>query len=74
MWGTCFLESQGRGQPDKFVHYAKTASSPECDKRVDGRSELNLYERVGLPVALSRSGDSNFRLNIMFPAVGGKAY
>lgn len=65
-----FWRSRGGAQPDKFVHYAKTASSPECDKRVDGRSELNLYERVGLPLALSRSRDSKFRLNIMFPAVG----
>lgn len=65
-----FWRSRGGAQPDKFVHYAKTASSPECDKRVDGRSELNLYERVGLPMNLTRLGDNNFRLNIMFPAIG----
>ncbi|MDR1706368.1 MAG: hypothetical protein LBR46_00015 [Prevotella sp.] len=65
-----FWRCRGGAQPNKFCHYTKMASSPECDKRVDGRSELNLYERVGLPMSLIRLGESNFRINIMFPAIG----
>jgi len=67
-----FWSSRGGIQPDKFSHYTKMTSSPECDKRVDGRSELNLYERVGLPMSLIRLGESNFRINILFPAIGEK--
>ena len=43
--------SSGR-LPDFFSHYARTDSSPECDKRVDGRSDLYIYERTGLPLYL----------------------
>ena len=45
--------SKGGNQPNKFKHPPRTETSPECDKRVDGRSDLYLYERVGLPVYLS---------------------
>lgn len=55
-----------------FRHPNRTETSPECDKRVDGRSELYLYERVGLPVFLSRSSENSFQLSISFPAVGSK--
>ena len=64
--------SKGGNQPNKFKHPPRTETSPECDKRVDGRSELYLYERVGLPVFLSRLAGNNFQLAISFPAVGSK--
>ena len=67
-----FWVSKGGNQPNKFKHPPRTATSPECDKRVDGRSDLYLYERVGLPVYLSRLAGSSFQLAISFPAVGGK--
>lgn len=52
-----FWRSRGGSQPDKFCHYTKTSSSPECDKRVDGHSGLNLYQRVGLSVYLQCTGE-----------------
>lgn len=64
--------SKGGNQPNKFKHPPRTENSPECDKRVDGRSDLYLYERVGLPLHLTRISDSNFQLAISFPAIGSK--
>lgn len=64
--------SKGGNQPNKFKHPPRTETSPECDKRVDGRSSLYLYERVGLPVFLTRPSESSFQLAISFPAVGSK--
>ena len=65
-----FWSSRGGSQPNKFSHYNKTEQTPECDKRVDGRSGLNLYERVGLPVYLAIRAGNQFSLMIGFPAVG----
>lgn len=65
-----FWRSRGGSQPDKFSHYKRTEGTPECDKRVDGCSMLNLYERVGLPVYLTVRAAGQFCLNIGFPAVG----
>lgn len=67
-----FWRKRGGAQPNKFCHYTRTVASPECDKRVDGKSELNLYQRVGLPMCLSRSGESQFSIHILFPAIGEK--
>ena len=64
--------SKGGNQPNKFKHPPRTETSPECDKRVDGRSDLYLYERVGLPVFLTRPSENSFQLAISFPAVGSK--
>lgn len=64
--------SKGGNQPNKFKHPPRTETSPECDKRVDGRSDLYLYERVGLPVFLSRLAGNSFQLSISFPAIGSK--
>lgn len=64
--------SKGGNQPNKFKHPPRTETSPECDKRVDGRSDLYLYERVGLPVFLSHPSENSFQLAISFPAVGSK--
>lgn len=58
--------------PDRFSHYKKTEYTPECDRRVGGYSEMNLYERVGLPIYLTVRPDTQFCLNIGFPAVGGQ--
>ena len=42
-----FWRSRGGKKPcDEFSHYTKTERSPECDKRVDGRSDLNLYNEL----------------------------
>lgn len=68
-----FWRASGGSHSCHFYHKARTATTPECDKRVDGRSELNIYERVGLPVYLSRSNANGFQLNIAFPAIGETA-
>lgn len=64
--------SKGGNQPNKFKHPPRTETSPECDKRVDGRSDLYLYERVGLPVFLMHITENSFQLGISFPAVGNR--
>lgn len=65
-----FWRSRGGMQPDKFSHHKRTEGTPECDKRANGRSKLNLYEHVGLPVYLTVRSINHFCLNIGFPAVG----
>lgn len=67
-----FWRSKGGSHPNQFYHKVKTERSPECDKRVDGRSGLSLYERVGLPLYLENVG-GRYQLSIGFPAVGEKA-
>lgn len=67
-----FWSSRGGLLPDRFSHYKRTEQTPECERRVDGYSELNLYERVGLPVFLTVKFGSQFCLNIGFPAIGGQ--
>lgn len=66
-----FWRAAGGAHCSHFYHKVKTARSPECDKRVDGRSGLNLYERVGLPIFLSDIGGS-FQLCMGFPALGSR--
>ena len=59
-----FWHCRGGRLPDFFSHHAKTESSPECDKRVDGRSDLYIYERTGLPLYLSLKYGDVSSLNI----------
>ena len=66
-----YWRAGGGSHYSHFYHKVKTARSPECDKRVDGRAGLNLYERVGLPLFLSNVGGS-FQLSIGFPALGAR--
>ncbi len=65
-----YWRSRGGAHPNQFYHKIKTERSPECDKRVDGRAGLYLYERVGLPVFLTRNSSEQYQLNLGFPAVG----
>lgn len=65
-----YFRDQGGTHPSHFYHQEKTDKSPECDKRVDGRSELSLNERVGLPLYLVRIHGNTFQLNIGFPPLG----
>ena len=69
---TVYWRAQGGTHSSHFFHKTKTETTPECDKRVDGRSELFIYERVGLPLYLSSVGRI-FQLNIGFPSVGNDA-
>lgn len=65
-----YWRSRGGSNPDVFYHKEKTDRSPECDKRVDGRSELSLSQRVGLPLYLSRESEGVYLLNLAFPSLG----
>ena len=65
-----FWHCRGGHLPDFFSHHKKMDSSPECDKRVDGRSDLYVYERTGLPLYLSHKYGDVYSLNIAFPAIG----
>lgn len=65
-----FWRSRGGQQPDVFYHQKKTDFSPECDKRVDGNSDLYIYERTGLPIYITHKYGDLYNLNIAFPALG----
>lgn len=57
-----------------FAHNKKTDRSPECDKRVDGRSDLSLNQRVGLSLYLSHEFNGVFNLNLVFPSLGTQLF
>ena len=62
----------GQHNVSHFYHKEKTSRTPECDKRVDGCSELTISQRVGLPLFITQIGAENFQLCIGFPALGSK--
>ena len=67
-----FFRNKGGKKPSQFYHQEKTEKTPECDKRVDGRSELSLSQRVGLPVYITRTKTNYYNLCIGFPAFSEK--
>lgn len=67
-----FFRAKGENHPNQFYHQEKTDRTPECDKRVDGRSNLTISQRVGLPLFITQISKGNFQLNIGFPALGVK--
>lgn len=69
---TVFFRAKGGNHPNQFYHQKKTDKTPECDRRVDGRSNLTLSQRVGLPLYITQISTGIFQLNIGFPALGIK--
>lgn len=69
--GQVFWRSRGGSNPDMFYHEKKTDFSPECDKRIDGKSGLYLYQRIGLPMYICKSG-CGWKLELGFPALGNE--
>lgn len=67
-----YFRTKGGKHPNQFYHQDKTDRTPECDKRVDGRSELTLSQRVGLPIYLTGIISGHYQLNIGFPALGAE--
>ena len=68
-----FFRAKGGNQHhNQFYHQKKTDRTPECDKRVDGRSNLTISQRVGLSLFITQISKGNFQLNIGFPALGVK--
>ena len=65
-----YFRNKGGNHPSQFYHQEKTERTPECDRRVDGRSELSLSQRVGLPLFLTGTLTGQFQLSIGFPALG----
>lgn len=67
-----FYRKKGGNQPNKFYHQKRNDRTPECDRRVDGRSNLTISQRLGLPLFITQISTGNFQLNIGFPALGNK--
>jgi hypothetical protein len=67
-----FFRAKGGNHPNQFYHQEKNDRTPECDKRVDGRANLSVSQRVGLPVFITKISPGNFQLSIGFPALGIK--
>lgn len=65
-----YFRDRGGSHPSQFYHQEKTERTPECDRRVDGRSELSLSQRVGLPLFLTGIVKNRFQLSVGFPALG----
>lgn len=51
-------------QKSYFAHYMKSDSNKDCDLRVDGNSNLTIYERLGIPLYLTKSKMNGYELNI----------
>ena len=65
---TVFFRAKGRGE---FYHQKQIEGiTPECDKRVDGRSGLSLYERTGLSTYIIHDAEKRYCLGISFPPLG----
>lgn len=64
---TVFFRAKGDGE---FYHQKQKENTPECDKRVDGRSGLSLYERTGLSMYIVRDTSERYCLGISFPPLG----
>lgn len=65
---TVFFRAKDRGE---FYHQTRIEGiTPECDKRVDGRSGLSLYERTGLSMYIVPDIGKRYRLGISFPPLG----
>ena len=67
-----FFRAKGGKKPNQFFHQKRTDRTPECDRRVDGRSNLSISQRVGLPIFITQISSGNFQLSIGFPALGIK--
>ena len=65
-----YFRAKGGNKPSHFYHQEKDNRTPECDRRVDGRSQLSLSERIGLPVYLTTLVPGAFHISIGFPAIG----
>lgn len=65
-----FFRAKGGNHPNQFFHQEKTDGTPECDKRVDGRSELSLSERIGLPIFITNLSNGIYQLGIGFSPLG----
>lgn len=55
-----------------FSHFKKNDEHDDCDRRVDGISTESLYERIGLPLYISRDTDKGFSLYVSFRAIKAK--
>jgi len=63
-----FFRAKGDGE---FYHQKQVEGvTPECDKRVDGRSGLSLYERMGLSLYIVHDSGERYCLGISFPPLG----
>ena len=67
-----YFRAKGGNHPNQFYHQEKNESTPECDRRVDGRSEMSLNQRVGLPLYLTGIMSGDYQLSIGFPAIGSE--
>lgn len=60
-------------QKSYFAHYMKNEFSRECDRRVDGETNLTIYERLGVPLYLTKSRKIGYELNIGLKSISMEA-
>lgn len=59
-------------QKNYFAHFQKVKSSIECDLRVDGKSTLTIYERLGVPLYLTFSKIFGYKLHFGLKSINEK--
>lgn len=59
-------------QKSYFAHYMNNEFSKDCDLRVDGKSNLTIYERLGVPLYLTKSKINGYELNIGLKSISNE--
>lgn len=60
-------------QKSYFAHYMRSEIYKDCDLRVDGNSNLTIYERLGVPLYLTKSKINGYELNIGLKAISNES-
>ncbi|HJE20110.1 MAG TPA: hypothetical protein K8V35_07140, partial [Aliicoccus persicus] len=56
-------------QKNYFAHYMRVGSEKECELRVDGNSNLTIYQRLSTPLYLKKSKLNGYELNLALKAL-----
>lgn len=59
----------GDKQKNSFAHFKRSEIYQDCELRVDGGSNLSIYERLGVPLYLTKSKMHGYELNIGLKAI-----
>lgn len=64
-----FLRNYKKTNSKIFYHRRKDETTKECDLRVDGKSNLSIYDRLGLPLYLRKNSLGEFYFAVSFRSV-----
>lgn len=64
-----FLRNYTKTNSKIFYHRKKDETTKECDLRVDGKSNLSIYDRLGLPLYLRKNSLGKYYFAVSFRRV-----